>query len=263
MVQLENKEVTYSYFADPVVRVHGQRVQPVRSREGQHGRRAQLPRRRPARASSRSTRAARSRSRFRTRVVREIIYTEPAVRGDTSGKVHEARQARRPASRSRCRCSATPATRSRSTRAPASTAAASRPEGRRSTATKFSPPVTVAVPRRNRRAGSRGRRSAPAGRRQSEARSTWPGRARTLAYAGRSTPAAHSSTAVGCRGGHAATRCRTSTRESADAALPAPANSMPARTAIFQVCAHHTSSCCPTDSYCAGQQSAPRGRGQG
>ena len=40
VIQLEKKAVNYSYFADPDVRVHGRRVQPVRCRERQHARRA-------------------------------------------------------------------------------------------------------------------------------------------------------------------------------------------------------------------------------
>ena len=69
------------------VRVHGQRIQPARRREGQHRRRASTTSRTASHASSRSTRARRSRSSCRTSVVREVAYTEPAVKGDTSGKV--------------------------------------------------------------------------------------------------------------------------------------------------------------------------------
>ena len=43
-------------------------------------------------------------------VVREMSYTEPAVKGDTSGKVMKPAQARATASRCRCRCSSRPAT---------------------------------------------------------------------------------------------------------------------------------------------------------
>ena len=57
-------------------------------------------------------------------VVREVIYTEPAVKGDTSGKVLKPAKIAA-ASRCRCRCSSSPATRSRSTPAPASTGGAS------------------------------------------------------------------------------------------------------------------------------------------
>jgi hypothetical protein len=53
-------------------------------------------------------------------VVREVIYTEPAVKGDTSGKVMKPPRSA-PAWNSPCRCSSRSATRSKSTRAPAST----------------------------------------------------------------------------------------------------------------------------------------------
>ena len=42
-VILERKEAVYSYFSDPMY-VFGQRIQPAGSREGQHGRCAQLSR---------------------------------------------------------------------------------------------------------------------------------------------------------------------------------------------------------------------------
>ncbi len=74
-------------FRRPHVRLHGRRVQPVRDGQGEHGRRTQLPRRRHAGRDRLLPGAARSRSRSRHSVVREITYTEPAVRGDTSGKV--------------------------------------------------------------------------------------------------------------------------------------------------------------------------------
>ena len=50
-------------------------------------------------------------------VVLEITYTEPGLQGDRSTARHEARDASRPATRSRCRCSSSRAPRSRSTRA--------------------------------------------------------------------------------------------------------------------------------------------------
>ena len=61
-----------------------------------------------------------------TTVVREIVYTEPAVKGDTSsGKVLKAARINETKnSRSWSRCSATSARRSKSTRVPTSTAAA-------------------------------------------------------------------------------------------------------------------------------------------
>jgi elongation factor P len=57
-----------------------------------------------------------------TGVVREITWTEPAVKGDTSGKVLKPRSL--PASKSACRSSWPRATRSKSTPAPANTASA-------------------------------------------------------------------------------------------------------------------------------------------
>ena len=48
---LDKKDCTYSYFADPMYVFHGRRLQPVRSRSREHGRRPVLPRRRDARGS--------------------------------------------------------------------------------------------------------------------------------------------------------------------------------------------------------------------
>ncbi len=60
-VILDKKECTYSYFADPDVRLDGRRVQPVRSRSRKHGRRPELPGRRHGRWKSCSTTARPSR----------------------------------------------------------------------------------------------------------------------------------------------------------------------------------------------------------
>jgi elongation factor P len=82
---LDKKECTYSYFADPMY-VCMDRVQPVRSRSREHGRRAELPRRRHAAEVVFYDGKAIS-VELPTSVEREITWTEPAVKGDTSGKV--------------------------------------------------------------------------------------------------------------------------------------------------------------------------------
>ena len=81
------KEVTYSYFADPMYVFMDNEFNQYDVEKDNLGDALPLPRRRPARASSRSTTARRSRSSCPTSVVREVTYTEPAVKGDTSGKV--------------------------------------------------------------------------------------------------------------------------------------------------------------------------------
>ena len=58
-----------------------------------------------------------------TILVREVVYTEPAVKGDTSGKVMNLPNWL-PATSFRFRLSSTPATRSKSTQEPTNTAAA-------------------------------------------------------------------------------------------------------------------------------------------
>ena len=123
VVQLERKEVTYSYFPDPMYVFMDSEYNQIEVETENIGDRSTTSKTASS-ANSRSTTASRSRSSCRL-VVREITYTEPAIRGDTSGKVLK------PAKlasglKVRCRCSSPPATRSRSTPAPASIAAASR-----------------------------------------------------------------------------------------------------------------------------------------
>ena len=76
-----------SYFSGSDVRVHGQRVQPDRGREARTSATPCTISRTACRASSRSTNGKPISVELPTIVVREITYTEPAVRGDTSGKV--------------------------------------------------------------------------------------------------------------------------------------------------------------------------------
>ena len=90
VIQLERKEVHLLVFRRSDVRVHGRRIQPVRGREGEHGRGAPLPRGRHAGARWCSTTARRFPSSCRHGRCAKSPYTEPAVKGDTSGKVLEA-----------------------------------------------------------------------------------------------------------------------------------------------------------------------------
>jgi elongation factor P len=85
VVTLERKEVTYSYFADPMYVFMDAEYNQYEV-EGEHGRRPQLPGGRHACEVVFYNGKAIS-VELPTSVVREITYTEPAVRGDTSGKV--------------------------------------------------------------------------------------------------------------------------------------------------------------------------------
>ena len=109
----------------PDVRLHGQRVQPVRRREGQPGRRAQLPRGR-ARLRAHVLRRARDLGRA-AELGRPRDHVHRARgQGRHVGQGDEAREARQRLRGAGPAVRHAPATRSRSTRAPASTAAASR-----------------------------------------------------------------------------------------------------------------------------------------
>ena len=105
MIQLDKKEVTYSYFADPMYVFMDARVQPVRGREGEHGRRASTTSRTASTCELTFYEGKAISVELPNTVVREVSYTEPAVKGDTSGKVMKpAKIAHRLRSR-RCRCS--------------------------------------------------------------------------------------------------------------------------------------------------------------
>ncbi len=86
VIQLEKKEVTYSYFADPMYVFMDRSSTSTMSRRTTWATRSTISRTGCLRAHVLRGHA-RSRSSCPTSVVREIIYTEPAVKGDTSGKV--------------------------------------------------------------------------------------------------------------------------------------------------------------------------------
>ena len=119
---LERTEVTYSYFSDPAyVFMDHEYNQYEVDGENMGDALNYLEEGMPCEVVMYNGRAISV--ELPTTLVREVEYTEPAVRGDTSGKVLK------PASSplaSRCRCppSSRPATRSRSTPATANTAAA-------------------------------------------------------------------------------------------------------------------------------------------
>ena len=134
VIQLERRKSTYSYFADPMYVFMDDEFNQYDVEKDNMD--EALPYLEDGLACELTFYEGKAISvELPNSVVREIIYTEPAVKGDTSGKVHEARQDRAAGSRCRCRCSSAPATRSRSTRAPANTSAASdvsaRPQRRR------------------------------------------------------------------------------------------------------------------------------------
>ena len=129
VIQLERKEVTYSYFADPLYVFMDSGIPPARSRGREHGDaihyladglalRAHVLRRQGDLGRDADVRRARS----------EVHGARG--QGRHVGQGDEAGEDRRPASRCRCRCSSRPATASRSTRAQVNTAAASDPPGR-------------------------------------------------------------------------------------------------------------------------------------
>ena len=124
---LEKTEVTYSYFADPVyVFMDKDYNQFEVDAENMGDAMNYLEDGMPCEVVFYDGKAISV--ELPTMLVREVEYTEPAVRGDTSGKVMKPARSSRPASNCRCRRSSKPATRSRSIPAPANTAAASRAE---------------------------------------------------------------------------------------------------------------------------------------
>ena len=87
VVQLEKKEVDVLVLRRSDVRVHGQRVQPVRGREADNMGDA-LNYLEDGLACELTFYEGRAISvELPNTVVREVTYTEPAVKGDTSGKV--------------------------------------------------------------------------------------------------------------------------------------------------------------------------------
>ena len=123
VVLLDRKEVTYSYFADPMyvfmdADYNQFEVEAEMMGDALH----YLEDGMPCEVVFYNEKAISV--ELPTTLVREIIYTEPAVKGDTSsGKVLKTAKLP-PASNCKCRFSATSATRSKSTRVPTSTAAA-------------------------------------------------------------------------------------------------------------------------------------------
>jgi elongation factor P len=86
MVELERKEVTYSYFADPLyVFMDGDYNQYEIEKENMEDALPYLEEGLPCEVVFYEGKAISV--ALPNTVVREIIYTEPAVRGDTSGKV--------------------------------------------------------------------------------------------------------------------------------------------------------------------------------
>ena len=86
VVVLERKAVTYSYFADPMYVFMDAEYNQYEVEKENMGDALHLPRRRHAVEVTFYDGKAIS-VQLPTSFVREIIYTEPAVRGDTSGKV--------------------------------------------------------------------------------------------------------------------------------------------------------------------------------
>ena len=115
---LEKKEVTYSYFADPMyVFMDSEYNQIDIEKESLGDAVNYIEDGMTGEALFYEGRAISF--EMPTTIVREVIYTEPAVRGDTSGKVLKPAKLST-GGKSRCRRSARPATASRSTRAPTS-----------------------------------------------------------------------------------------------------------------------------------------------
>jgi elongation factor P len=86
VVQLEKKEVTYSYFADPLyVFMDGEFNQFEVEKESMGDALNYLDDGMPCELTIYNERPISV--ELPTSLVREIIYTEPAIRGDTSGKV--------------------------------------------------------------------------------------------------------------------------------------------------------------------------------
>jgi elongation factor P len=93
VIQLERKDVTYSYFADPMyVFMDEEFNQHDVEKENME---EALPYLEDGLACQLTFYEGKAISvELPTSVVREVAYTEPAVKGDTSGQGHEARQAR-------------------------------------------------------------------------------------------------------------------------------------------------------------------------
>ena len=86
IVQLERKDVTYSYFADPMyVFMDGEFNQHEVEKESMGDALNYLADGLPCELTFYDGKAISV--ELPTSVVREVIYTEPAIRGDTSGKV--------------------------------------------------------------------------------------------------------------------------------------------------------------------------------
>ena len=93
VIQLERKEVTYSYFADPMYVFMDEEFNQYDVEKENMG--DALHYLEDGLACELTFYEGKAISvELPTSVVREVAYTEPAVKGDTSGKVHEARQAR-------------------------------------------------------------------------------------------------------------------------------------------------------------------------
>jgi elongation factor P len=115
-VILDKKECTYSYFADPMYAFMDAEYNQFEVESENMGDAIQyLEDGMPVEVVFYDGKAISV--ELPTSVVREITWTEPAVKGDTSGKVLKPPRSP-PASRSACRCSCRPATRSKSTPAP-------------------------------------------------------------------------------------------------------------------------------------------------
>ena len=120
---LERTEVTYSYFSDPAyVFMDHEYNQYEVDGENMGDALNYLEEGMPCEVVMYNGRAISV--ELPTTLVREVEYTEPAVRGDTSGKVLKPARIKPTASRCRCPPSSRPVTRSRSTPATANTAAA-------------------------------------------------------------------------------------------------------------------------------------------
>jgi elongation factor P len=123
VIVLEKKEVTYSYFADPMYVFMDAEYNQYESRAG-HMTDA-LKYLEDGNACEVTSTTAAPFGRTADLVVREVEYTEPAVRGDTSGKVMKPAKLKGTGFEMPVPASSPPATRSRSTPAPTSSRSAS------------------------------------------------------------------------------------------------------------------------------------------
>jgi elongation factor P len=123
VIQLERKEVSYSYFADPLYVFMDGEYNPYEiEAECMTDALNYLEDGMPCEAVFYNGKAISI--ELPTSVVREVVYTEPAVKGDTSGKVMKPARWP-PVSNCRYPPSSKSATRSKSTRAATNTARAS------------------------------------------------------------------------------------------------------------------------------------------